>query len=284
MMFRSNNNSLRGNNVRNNYMKGIYLDYSIGNLLSENNVESNDHWGIQLEFTSNNNTFIGNFANGNGYHGIMLADDSHYNTFLWNQAHNNDEYGVYLTQSNNNTFYLNSFRDNILGSASCTETLGTVWDNGTLGNYWCDYSEKYPAAFNNGRVWNYPYQIDENNIDRYPLVNPDASSSQPESPSDSPTTTQPSTTQNTNAETTTETEDNDSVPNFRPPLWILGIILAALVGIVIIVQMRKRVVPHEENEYEFEPVVIKEKKQKKRKKKRNLDLIQYEYDPDEPQL
>jgi hypothetical protein len=48
-----------------------------------------------------------------------------------------------------------------------------VWDDGTAGNYWSDYVTKYPWAkeVDGSGVWDTPYVIDENNRDRYPLVN-----------------------------------------------------------------------------------------------------------------
>ena len=97
-------------------------------------------------------------------------------------------------------------------------------------------------------------------------------------------------------------------------LWILGIILTALVATVFIMQMRKKQVIAEENDYKFEPVVFKEKKGKKQtgkkktgkkktgkkqtgKKKRrkkskgketkkdlNLEGLQYKYESNEPRL
>ena len=50
-------------------------------------------------------------------------------------------------------------------------------DNGTAGNYWSDYQERYPSATNDGRVWSIPYATDSilgvsNPVDRFPLVLP----------------------------------------------------------------------------------------------------------------
>jgi hypothetical protein len=46
-----------------------------------------------------------------------------------------------------------------------------VWDDGypSGGNFWSDYTD---VDLNNDGIWDHPYVIDENNIDRYPLVNP----------------------------------------------------------------------------------------------------------------
>lgn len=47
------------------------------------------------------------------------------------------------------------------------------WDDGEIGNYWGDYTAKYPNAqvLPNG-TWDTPYVIDANNVDNHPLVNP----------------------------------------------------------------------------------------------------------------
>jgi hypothetical protein len=49
-----------------------------------------------------------------------------------------------------------------------------IWDDGypSGGNYWSDYSTKYPSAteVDNSGIWNTPYVIDANNTDHYPLM------------------------------------------------------------------------------------------------------------------
>jgi len=46
-----------------------------------------------------------------------------------------------------------------------------IWDNGypSGGNYWSDYSD---VDLNSDGIWDHPYVIDADNIDRYPLVKP----------------------------------------------------------------------------------------------------------------
>jgi nitrous oxidase accessory protein NosD len=64
--------------------------------------------------------------------------------------------------------------------------LGNIWDDGKEGNYWSDYLNRYPNALEgaNRDVGNTAYTINENNIDRYPLLSPvvisDASLSPPQ--------------------------------------------------------------------------------------------------------
>jgi hypothetical protein len=48
------------------------------------------------------------------------------------------------------------------------------WDNGSVGNYWSDYAERYPNAseIGNTGVGDTPYVIDADNIDYHPLMYP----------------------------------------------------------------------------------------------------------------
>jgi hypothetical protein len=82
--------------------------------------------------------------------------------------------------------------------------MPNVWDNGKEGNYWSEYTTRYPNASEVGNtgVGDTPFYINENNVDRYPLTSPfDASqsSSQSNRPSTSPSTEPDSTSSNTDA-------------------------------------------------------------------------------------
>ena len=81
--------------------------------------------------------------------------------------------------SSGNTFYKN----NILGvdyGVHYIQEPGfcplSFWDNGSVGNYWSDYSSKYPNAseISNSGISDTPYVIDAstNNKDNYPLMQP----------------------------------------------------------------------------------------------------------------
>jgi parallel beta-helix repeat protein len=48
----------------------------------------------------------------------------------------------------------------------------TLWDDGSQGNYWSDYTARYPDATNDGTVWDTPYAFNTpGKMDNYPLVN-----------------------------------------------------------------------------------------------------------------
>jgi parallel beta-helix repeat protein len=126
--------------------------------------------------------------------------------------------GVYVSDSLNNLIYNNTFlKTDVLVS----EGSAISWDSGKIGNYWADYSTKYPNATETGNsgIGNTPYAIDQNNIDTYPLMyQANASPTATETPDSSPSPT-----------------ITPSIPEF--PTLILMITLlftATLLGIVII--------------------------------------------------
>ena len=166
------------NNIANNYF-GIWLWYSSNNVISENNIMNNTD-GILLSH-SLSNIISGNNITGNTLDGIMLAYSSN-NTVRGNNIANN-KHGIWLAHSSNNVIYHNNFVNNsqhvrIDCYDVCPPT--NVWDDGypSGGNYWSDYTgvDSYSGPYQNETgsdgIGDTPYVIDENNIDRYPLMNP----------------------------------------------------------------------------------------------------------------
>lgn len=85
---------------------------------------------------------------------------------------------------NNNVIYQNNFINNRPAGDGIQVSVtgvgfidpkpggGNVWDNGTTGNYWSDYLTRYPNAteIDNSGTGNTSFFINENNIDRHPLM------------------------------------------------------------------------------------------------------------------
>lgn len=83
--------------------------------------------------------------------------------------------GIYVASwSGSNTFIMNSFLINLIDEESFTINSANFWDNGSIGNYWSNYTVKYPNAseVNNTGLCDTPNVIDQNNIDDYPLMRP----------------------------------------------------------------------------------------------------------------
>jgi len=120
---------------------GIRLVRSSDNSISGNNITANNGSGIELEWSSNN------AVSGN-------------NTI----AHN--RWGISLAYSSNNIFYHNNFINNT-NHASTDDNSVNAWDNGVEGNYWSNYTG---VDANGDGIGDTPYEINENNTDRYPLM------------------------------------------------------------------------------------------------------------------
>jgi parallel beta-helix repeat protein len=181
----SSDNNINGNTVTNNTETGINLYDSRGSDVIGNTIKANTGYGIRLRSDSSNNLVSENYIENNSV-GI-LVDDSFDNRIIGNMITENSDWGIQLTgNQNNNVIYHNSFVDNsegeglqvsIPGLWSMDGTQpgrGNVWDNGTAGNYWSDYITRYPNASDVGSsgIGDTPFYINENNIDRYPLMKP----------------------------------------------------------------------------------------------------------------
>lgn len=105
--------------------------------------------------------------------GFILRSNAHNNTFYENTF----DCEIYLPNTKsespgfNNTFYDNNFV--YAQPVRMDIAVANFWDNGSIGNYWSDYSIKYPDAkeINGTGIANTPYVINERNTDNYPLIN-----------------------------------------------------------------------------------------------------------------
>ena len=152
---------------------GIYLvHFSIANTLLENIITNNAYAGIMLDGDSLTNSISGNYIANNEGDGIFLGSSSN-NTISGNTIENNDR-GIGLGSSSNNLIYHNNFINNSYHAT--TDDSINIWDSGypSGGNYWSDYQYRYSNAteLDGSGIWNTPYNIDENNVDHYPLMNP----------------------------------------------------------------------------------------------------------------
>ena len=172
-LYHSSKVMVEANNLSKNTV-GISLAYSSSNAIVKNRIanSSTGGHGVTLLSDSFNNTVSNNHIT-NNYHGMWLSN-SFNNSIIENLIANNELLGVELADSTRNTFYHNTFTNNPKHVKS--DGQPNIWDNdySSGGNYWSDYENKYPSASRRGNsgMWNEPYIIEENNTDRYPLVNP----------------------------------------------------------------------------------------------------------------
>ena len=204
-LFESSNNTLIGNNITANNQWGIRLAGSSNNTVSGNTITNNDYGGIVV-MDSDNNTVSGNTITNNfvgvdftasennvvsGNHIANNNDGIHLenlnNSIIWNTITNNNDKGIFLYSAGynniignnvtnnkrgilvsicyNNVIYHNNFVNNTFQIEN-DESNG-IWDNGSEGNYWDDYTG---VDADGDGIGDTPYVIDENNQDNYPLM------------------------------------------------------------------------------------------------------------------
>ena len=193
-------NNVVSNNIVTNNSNGITLYYSDNNTVGDNNITDNDDDGVRLFYSSNNtvsgNTIAGNNAGIEGAYsynntlasniitnngdGISGAFEFYNNTIRNNILENNWASGISLsTRCSGNMIFHNNFINNAV-QAYAYASYVNAWDDGypSGGNYWSDYSgvDLYRGPYQNetgsDRIGDTPYDIDENNRDNYPLMNP----------------------------------------------------------------------------------------------------------------
>ncbi|MGD2066926.1 MAG: NosD domain-containing protein, partial [Candidatus Bathyarchaeota archaeon] len=163
------NNTFSGNTLTGN-QRGIVFDNVSHSTISGNIITDCSEHGVFL-VRSNNSTVSGNMLSTDGGYN-MLGQSSYVivsNNFIVNNA-----IGFRVSQSSNSTFYHNNFVDNTVQtsvtSSDCT------WDDDypSGGNYWSDYTGRYPGAeeLNDSGIWDTPYVINGDNQDDYPLMEP----------------------------------------------------------------------------------------------------------------
>ena len=170
----SENNILYNNTCSNNYGYGIWFVESDGNTFN-NNTCTDDHYGIHLYYSSKN-IIVNNTCKNNTY--AVYLESSKNNEIYNNNIRNNDYGFSVCCLSDNNLISKNNLINN---ASQAIDLRKNCWDNGYLsgGNYWSDYKgqdnfrgENQDIPGSDG-IGDTPYFINgDNNIDRYPLMNP----------------------------------------------------------------------------------------------------------------
>jgi parallel beta-helix repeat protein len=193
LLMSTNNSIITKNHVSHTYW-GIFTYNSSNLVITKNNLENNDV-GIEFMSGSNENIISENLI-ANNTNGIHISYGFN-NSIVGNRITENDGWGrgLLLSYSHNNVIYNNSFLHNHEEGGLQVRILteegipsGNTWDNGTAGNYWSDYTTRYPNATEiaYSGIGDTPFHINTNNTDRYPLMEPIDLGAIPEFPSWTP--------------------------------------------------------------------------------------------------
>ena len=135
-LYRRNNVTIKNMTIRAFY-SGIRLDSSSSNIISENNVTSNNYHGIFFYPYSDNNFVFGNTIANNSAYGFCLQDSDN-NTISGNTV-DNSTYGIALVSSeltrSNNIASGNVVDDNFYGITLYAYSGITVDGNNIKNNY-----------------------------------------------------------------------------------------------------------------------------------------------------
>jgi parallel beta-helix repeat protein len=207
------NGMIKGNFISKNNV-GIWISNAFENSIISNTIIENAGWGIRLEGSQQNNVI-------------------HHNNFIDN---NNEGIQASITEL---WVYPDLFKRLSPGQTPRPPQLvagaANAWDDGAEGNYWSDYTARYPDAqkASGSTVGNTPYYINENNKDNHPLLAPQDIFTF-ELPSTSPPSIQPS--QEPNPTPTTSVE-HDSFP---ATMAVASLASVAVVGVGLLIYLRKR--------------------------------------------
>jgi len=134
----SNHNIISINNISSNNERGLYVHSSSSyNTAKHNKIISNKRFGICLGSYTSNNDIIGNIINSNNNYGIYL-NSCFKNTIKNNSIKSNNWHGIYIHGANNNIISDNNVSSNnydgiILGWASARNTIS---NNTISSNNW----------------------------------------------------------------------------------------------------------------------------------------------------
>jgi len=135
--------SSHSNNISLNHIdycsNGISLDNCNFNNISQSTLNHN-YQGIELRY-STENIFENNQIKYNTHYGMVLYYGVDNNIIKRNLIQFNKDYGIYFintAENRDNLIYYNYFVAN--GQHAYDIGINTKWDNGTIGNYWDDYT------------------------------------------------------------------------------------------------------------------------------------------------
>jgi parallel beta-helix repeat protein len=196
-----------------------------------------------LDISGSQNKVVGNLFTGQIHGSGLFLDGADHNVFS-----NNNIYGLYFRNGSDNLFYGNRIGSGVV-AYGLQSARPNSFDNGSTGNYWSDYSARYPNAteVDNSGIWNTPYAVYGNVADNHPLMNrpkvPEAiipgssSEGEPSSTGDLP----PSTSSTDNSSSTSNTQNSGSLEAaIILAAATVAVVAVGAVGVLVYLKKRKR--------------------------------------------
>jgi len=144
----------------------VTLKNSQQNMVLNNNM-TGFNWLALIVEDSNSNLFFGNSIE-RAVQLFNISGSSGSNLFVGNYIRGAFSIDPILNCGGVNTFYHNNFVY-VYWNRTVTDDTFNLWDNGFEGNYWNDYQGE---DVNGDGIGDTPHFVDDNNQDRYPLMNP----------------------------------------------------------------------------------------------------------------
>jgi len=151
----SDGNTIKNNNAVDASTDGIRLSHSSSNIIADNNA-SNGWIGIEIEEYSNCNTLENNIGSGNGFCGIFLERSS--NNILTGNIISNNDYGIFLRGSCNSNMLTgnNASQNNAYGiRVHGASNSNTLYHNNLINNNISNAYDECTNTWDSGSEGNY---------------------------------------------------------------------------------------------------------------------------------
>ncbi|MCD6484590.1 MAG: right-handed parallel beta-helix repeat-containing protein, partial [Candidatus Odinarchaeota archaeon] len=156
-----NNLNITNNKIYENEYINLVIYTSSNVLVANNTIKNSTGAGIQMTAV-NHAEIYNNTIKFNGWAGIHL--DLSERCIVRDNLVEQNYYGIYLYMCSNVLVFLNNFSYN---TNQAYDDNNNSFDNGTIGNYWSDYTG---TDTNGDGIGDTPYNIFPNAKDNYPLV------------------------------------------------------------------------------------------------------------------
>lgn len=123
--------TISNNDLSENYL-GLYLSNSKNNMITDNKMNLNEKYGIQLMHSEGN--VLSNNSASSSHHGIVLGNNCSDNNLTGNTASLNAGYGFYFINSSSNNLNNNTISKNDMGIYLTNSNLNTISGNNILEN------------------------------------------------------------------------------------------------------------------------------------------------------